>query len=214
MVQIKICGITNLDDALACADAGANLLGFNFYSQSPRYIKPETAREIVAQVPGEILTVGVFVNAGAPADVARVAERAGVAALQLHGDESPAYCRQLTGRFVIKALRANEGFRPESAAEYHADAILLDGFEKNLRGGTGKTFDWSLAQRTRKVVSKLILAGGLGPDNIAAAVARVEPYAVDACSKLESSPGRKDISRVRAFIAAIHEGATLANEEN
>ena len=203
MVQIKICGITNLEEALACADAGADLLGLNFSSGSPRYIKPETAREIVAQLPAAILTVGVFVNAGTAQNVARLADAAGVAAVQLHGDESPSYCRELDGRFVIKALRANEGFKPESAADYDTDAVLLDGFDQSLCGGTGKTFDWSIARSTKTKVPKLILAGGLGPENVAAAVASVQPYAVDACSSLESSPGHKDIARVRAFIAAI-----------
>src|SRR6185503_18559248 len=109
MVQIKICGITNVDDALACVDAGADLLGFNFYPDSPRYIEPDAAREIVAQLPAAILTVGVFVNAGEPPKVARLADAAGVAAVQVHGDESPSYCRELNGRFVIKALRATKG---------------------------------------------------------------------------------------------------------
>ena len=216
MVRIKICGITNLEDALACADAGADLLGFNFYSRSPRYIKPEAAREIVAQLSAAILSVGVFVNAGEPGDVARVADVAGVAAVQLHGDESATFCRELTGRFVIKALRVTGDFKPESAAEYETDAVLLDGFDQGLRGGTGRTFDWSMAQRTREVVARIFLAGGLGPENVAAAVASVQPYGVDACSSLESSPGHKNIARVRAFIKAIraHEHQAALREEN
>lgn len=203
MVQIKVCGITNLNDALACADAGADLLGFNFYPGSPRYIDPNAAREIVAQLPMSLLTVGVFVNAGTPAEVERLAKMARVAAVQLHGDQSPSYCRELSGRFVIKALRANKGFKPESAADYPSDAVLLDSFDAHLAGGTGKVFDWSLARQTRELVPKLILAGGLGPENIAEAVSIVQPYGVDACSSLESSPGRKDVARVRAFINAI-----------
>jgi phosphoribosylanthranilate isomerase len=208
MVHVKICGITNLDDALACADAGADLLGFNFYPGSPRFIKPEAAREIIAQLPAAILSVGVFVNAGEPEDVARLADIAGVAAVQLHGDESPSYCRALEGRFVIKALRANEAFKPESAADYATDALLLDSFDAHAAGGTGKVFDWSLARRTSKLVPKLFLAGGLGPENIAAAVASVQPYGVDACSRLESSTGRKDMSLVRAFINTIRGSET------
>jgi phosphoribosylanthranilate isomerase len=208
MVQIKICGITNLNDALACAAAGANLLGFNFYPGSPRYLEPVAARDIVAQLPASISPVGVFVNAGTPNDVARVADIAGVAALQLHGDESPSYCRELAGRFVIKALRADEAFKPESARDYATDALLLDSFDMHLAGGTGKVFDWSLARRTSKLVPKLFLAGGLGPENIAEAVASVQPYGVDACSRLESSPGRKDVARVRAFIQAIRGSET------
>ena len=216
MTTIKICGITNLEDALACADAGADLLGFNFYHGSPRYIEPAAAREIVSQVPAGVLSVGVFVNAGKPEEVARLADAAGVAAVQLHGDESPAYCRELNGRFVIKALRADENFNPESAAEYATDAILLDSFDQGLRGGTGRTFDWSMAQRTRELVTKIFLAGGLGPENVAAAVASVQPYGVDACSSLESSPGHKNIARVHAFIKAIraHEHQAVLREEN
>jgi phosphoribosylanthranilate isomerase len=203
MVQIKICGITNLEDALACADAGADLLGFNFYCGSPRYIAPEDARRIVVQLPAAILTVGVFVNAGAARDVARLAEIAGVAAVQLHGNESPSYCRELSGRFVIKALSVGDGFDPQSAAEFETYAVLLDSFDVRLRGGTGKTLDWSLARRTRRAVQRLFLAGGLEPENVAKAVASVQPYGVDACSGLESLPGRKNIARVRAFIDAI-----------
>src|SRR6476620_7265677 len=200
MTTIKICGITNLEDALACADAGAHLLGFNFYPGSPRYIEPVAAREIVRELPASILTVGVFVNAGTPKDVERLADKAGVTAVQLHGDESPAYCRELNGRFVIKALRADEGFKPESAAEYATDAILLDSFDAQARGGSGKVFDWSLAQRTNELVPRLFLAGGLDPENVAAAVTSVQPFGVDACSRLEISAGRKDIAQVLRFI--------------
>lgn len=203
MVRIKICGITNLDDALACVDAGADLLGFNFYPGSPRCIEPAAAREIVAQLPASILTVGVFVDAGTPKDVERLADKAGVRALQLHGDESPSYCRKLNGRFVIKALRATSGYTPETAMQYATNAILLDSFDTHARGGSGKVFDWSLAQRTSQLVPKFFLAGGLGPENVAAAVVSVQPYGVDACSRLETSPGRKDIRKVRSFINAI-----------
>ena len=203
MVQIKICGITNMNDALACADAGADLLGFNFYPGSPRFIAPAAAREIVAHLPALIATVGVFVDAGTPNDVRRLADISGVTAVQLHGDESPSYCRELNGRFVIKALRANETFSPERASDYATDALLLDSFDASHAGGTGKVFDWSLARRTRNLVPKLFLAGGLGPENVAEAVASVQPYGVDACSLLESAPGCKDIGKVRAFINAI-----------
>jgi phosphoribosylanthranilate isomerase len=208
MVRIKICGITNLDDALLCVTAGADLLGFNFFPGSPRYIDPAAAREIVAQLPASTSTVGVFVDAGTPKQVQRLADIAGVTAVQLHGKESPSYCRELTGRFVIKALRANQGFNPESATDYETDALLLDSFDPQLAGGTGKTFDWSVAQRTKKLVRKLFLAGGLQPENVTEAVATVQPFAVDACSGLEISPGRKDIAKVRAFIAAVRSGET------
>lgn len=202
MVKIKICGITNLADALAATEAGADALGFNFYSHSPRFIATHEARRIIERLPPTVACVGVFVNEDAPETVARMADEAGVGAVQLHGDESPAYCRALKSRAVIKALRVAADFDVESVGCFETEAILLDGFSAGARGGTGRTFDWAVARRTREVVSKLYLAGGLTADNVAAAIAAVQPYAVDACSGVEMSPGRKDVSRVRAFIEA------------
>jgi phosphoribosylanthranilate isomerase len=199
---VKICGITNLEDALAAVEAGADALGFNFYRRSPRYVAPWEARRIAARLPRSVMKVGVFVNGGAPEEVARAADEVGLTAVQLHGDEPPEYCRALQGRFVIKAVRAGVGFVPESVLEYEADAILLDAFSDGGRGGTGLTVDWGVARRVRELTPRLFLAGGLGPDNVADAVGAVGPYAVDACSRLESAPGRKDPSRVRAFVAA------------
>ncbi len=199
---VKICGITNLEDALAAVEAGADALGFNFYRRSPRYVAPEEARRMAARLPESVMRVGVFVNGGEPEEVARVADEVGLTAVQLHGDETPEYCRALRGRFVIKALRAGSNFEPESVLEYEADAILLDAFSDRERGGTGLVVDWAVARRVRELVPRLFLAGGLGPENVAAAVWAVEPYAVDACSRLESAPGRKDPARVRAFVAA------------
>jgi phosphoribosylanthranilate isomerase len=199
---VKICGITNLEDALAAVEAGADALGFNFYRRSPRYVAPEEARRIAARLPQSVMRVGVFVNGGEPEEVARVADEAGLTAVQLHGDEPPEYCRALRERFVIKALRAGADFEPESVVEYEADAILLDAFSGAERGGTGRVVDWALARRVRELVPRLFLAGGLSPENVGAAVGAVGPYAVDACSRLESAPGRKDSLRVRAFVAA------------
>jgi phosphoribosylanthranilate isomerase len=201
-VIVKICGITNLEDALAAVEAGADALGFNFYRRSPRYVAPEEAREIAARLPQSVMRVGVFVNGGEPEEVARMADEAGMTAVQLHGDEPPEYCRALQGRFVIKAVRASADFEPESVLEYEADAILLDAFSDRECGGTGLVIDWAVARRVRDLVPRLFLAGGLGPENVAAAVGAVGPYAVDACSRLESVPGRKDPARVRAFVAA------------
>lgn len=205
MVKVKICGITNLEDALAAVSAGADALGFNFYRRSPRFIEPLAARGIVRQLPSDLLTVGVFVNEPAPDDVRRLADQAEVSAVQLHGDESPDYCENLEGRLVIKALRVDASYVPENATRYPVDAILLDAFDKNNpgeRGGTGHTCDWTLARLTRDLVPKLFLAGGLAPENVGNAIAVVDPYGVDAASKLEIVPGRKDRERVRAFIAA------------
>lgn len=205
MVRVKICGITNLDDALRSVDAGAHALGFNFYPQSPRYIEPSAARRIIEQLPASILCVGVFVNLPDAQQVKRLASESGVQAVQLHGDESPAYCQKLKDLFVIKALRVNSDFEPEQAARYETEAVLLDGFSPVAFGGAGQGFDWSVAMRSRKLVAKLFLAGGLNANNVAAAIESVQPYAVDACSGLESVPGRKDMAKVRAFIEAARE---------
>jgi phosphoribosylanthranilate isomerase len=203
MVKVKVCGITSRADALAAIEAGADALGFNFYAPSPRYITPEDARRIIAELPPGVLNVGVFVNEDSAAAVARMAERSGVSAVQLHGDESPEYCAALGEHEVIKALRVGKDFVPEEATRYPAHSILLDAYDARARGGTGETFDWSLARRTREVVAQLYLAGGLRPENVAGAIAAVAPYAVDVCSGVELAPGRKDAARVRAFIAAV-----------
>ena len=202
MVFVKICGITNSEDARAALNAGADALGFNFYPRSARFIAPASARRIISELPPAVMAVGVFVNESGPEDVARIADAAGVGAVQLHGDESPSYCRSLKDRFVIKALRVGPGFAPESALEYEADAILLDAFDRAARGGTGHVIDWQLARRASMLVPKLFLAGGLTLENVALAIEAARPYAVDACSGLERAPGRKDAERVRAFIRA------------
>ena len=203
MVKVKVCGITNQADALEALEAGADALGFNFYARSPRYIAPEEARRIIERLPPAVLCVGVFVNEDNAAAVSRMAERSGVSAVQLHGDETPEYCAALGGLEVIKALRVGKDFAPEEAARYPAQSILLDAYSASARGGTGETFDWTLARRTREVVAQLYLAGGLTPENVAGAVAAVAPYAVDVCSGVELAPGQKDPARVRAFIAAV-----------
>jgi phosphoribosylanthranilate isomerase len=202
MVRVKVCGITNLGDALAAVEAGAHALGFNFYRRSPRYIAPESARVIVDQVPENVLCVGVFVNEESQALEYAVAA-SGVAAVQLHGDEPPSLCESLEGVRVIKALRVGEEFRPEEAAEYRVEAILLDSFSRAARGGTGRTFDWSIARATREHAGRLYLAGGLTPENVRAAVGEVEPYAVDVCSGVERAPGLKDRARMREFFDAL-----------
>jgi len=203
MTFIKICGITNLDDALAAVDAGADALGFNFYKPSPRYITTDAARAIIDELTESILTVGVFVNEPSPESAETRAREAGITAIQLHGDESPDYCRQLTPRFVIKALAAGADFDTQRANDYDVEAILLDTKDEALRGGTGRTFDWSIAQRVRRTVPKLFLAGGLSLQNIEDAIISVDPYGVDACSALEKAPGLKDHERMRVFVKKI-----------
>jgi len=202
MTVVKICGITNLDDALAAVAFGADALGFNFYKPSPRYITPQQAREIIEQLPESLLTVGVFVNEKLE-DVLNIAKEAGLRALQLHGDESPEYCRELAGYYVIKTFAVSDSFDIQAAHTYKVEAIMLDTKHNSLRGGTGQVFDWSVAQQARPVIPKLFLAGGLSPENVKNAVEIVRPFAVDACSALEDSPGKKNEERMRVFINTV-----------
>jgi phosphoribosylanthranilate isomerase len=203
MTFVKICGITNLADALAAVEAGADALGFNFYRPSPRYIGPSEAREIIEQLPEGVMNIGVFVNEPTPETLVDIAEEAGVTGLQLHGDESPEYCGALAGRFVIKALSVNDVSNNQTAM-YDVSAILIDAGDKQTRGGTGRVVDWSLAANLRAAVPRLFLAGGLSPENIEEAIRAVEPYGVDACSSLERLPGKKDRDQMRAFIRKAH----------
>ena len=204
MTLIKICGITNLDDAHAAVAAGADILGFNFYKPSPRYIAPESAREIINTLPDSILTVGVFVNEPSPDAVRSIADQAGVKSVQLHGDESPDYCRTLDS--VIKTFSVSDNFDINQIHAYEVDAIMLDTKDNRLRGGTGRVFDWSIAQQVSGLVSKLYLAGGLSPENVAEAIALVQPYAVDTCSAVEEKPGVKNHERIRVFVNAVRSG--------
>lgn len=203
MVLVKICGVTNLDDALAALDAGADALGFNFYPRSPRYLAPEIARAIVDRLPANVLTAGVFVNEE-PDAIKRIAFTAGVSALQLHGDESPEYCKALNDYYLIKVFAAGPEFKPKMVVDYDVQAIMLDAFYKGgIGGGTGRLSNWSVAAKTTKLFPRLFLAGGLSAENVGEAIQLVNPYAVDACSLLERVPGRKDHERMRAFVAAV-----------
>jgi phosphoribosylanthranilate isomerase len=202
MVLVKVCGITNVEDARAAIDTGADALGFNFYPPSPRYIKPEAARTIISQLPASVLTVGVFVNETLDA-IEMNSLAAGVAALQLHGNESPEYCKALKDRYLIKVFAAGDEFVPERVLDYDVQAIMIDTFDEKAWGGTGKRSDWSMALKTKKLFPRLFLAGGLSPENVLDAIEQVNPYAVDVCSSLEITPGRKDHARMRAFVAAV-----------
>ena len=200
MTLIKICGITNLTDALHAVDAGADALGFNFYGPSPRYIEPSKAREIIDQLPENLLKVGVFVNEDS---LISIAEDSGVNALQLHGDETPEYCSRLKDWFVVKTLSVDEEFDAQRCLAYKVDAIMLDAKHPKLRGGTGQVIDWYMARTIQQMGVKVILAGGLSSENVEEAIKVVEPYAVDACSALENKPGKKDRQKVSAFIQTI-----------
>lgn len=205
MAKVKICGITNLEDALLSAEFGADALGFNFYAKSPRYISPEKAREIIEQLSADVLKVGVFVNETRE-KILEIAETAKLDAIQLHGDETPEFVRQLkaeTNLEIIKAFRVSENFRAEDVLQYKSDAVLLDAFSTKDYGGTGESFDWRIARKVREIVPKMYLAGGLSAENVFFAIANVEPFAVDACSLLEKSKGVKDSEKVRDFIFAV-----------
>jgi phosphoribosylanthranilate isomerase len=202
MVQVKVCGITNPDDARASVDAGAYALGFNFYPKSPRYIEPVQAARIIEQLPKSVLAVGVFVNESNSEAIQTAVQTAGVRAVQLHGDETPSFCKMLNGLFVIKALRVDDDFDPAEAATFETDAILLDAFGAGMYGGSGKIFDWTVAARTKPLVKKLFLAGGLNSTNVGQAIITVRPYAVDVCSGVESAPGQKDVKKLTAFMDA------------
>ena len=202
MVRIKICGITNLEDALLAAGLGADALGFIFYPKSPRKVAQEAAREIIAQLPPFVLSVGVFVDEDA-ALVRDLAARVGLDWLQLHGQESPEYCRSL-GRRVIKGFRIRDENSLLDLAAYRgaAQALLLDTYKQGQAGGTGETFDWRLAKEARQF-GPIILAGGLNPDNVARAIEMAQPQAVDVGSGVETAPGKKDPEKLKRFFAAI-----------
>lgn len=201
-VKLKVCGITSLPDGLAAVEAGAKYLGFNFYRPSPRYIEPAAAWTIIAQLPPGVTSVGVFVNEPKPDVVLELMERSGVRYAQLHGDEDAEYCAEVGAARVIKALRIGPKFVVHDVLEYPASAILLDAYDKNLYGGTGKTANWELAQKAARLTT-VFLAGGLSPDNIVEAVRAVHPYAVDVNSGVESAPGRKDAQQLRLLKQAL-----------
>ncbi|GAC1662442.1 MAG: phosphoribosylanthranilate isomerase [Candidatus Acidiferrum sp.] len=203
MIHIKICGITNLSDALAAREAGANSLGFNFYSQSRRHIPPAEAARIRLQLPENTQIAGVFVNTPSP-EVQRLCALVRLDAVQLHGDEPPAQVTELAGDVpVIKAFRVGPEFSLDTLAPYRAAfAFLLDAALPGQYGGTGHTTDWALARRAANT-RRIILAGGLTLENVAAAIAAVRPYGVDAASGVEAHPGKKDHGRLSEFIQEV-----------
>lgn len=199
--RVKICGITNLADALAAVEAGADALGLNFYEKSPRHVSIKTATEISKQLPPFVMRVGVFVNADEDL-VTRAIGECGLAMLQFHGDEPPEFCTQF-GLMSMKAFRIRDVKSLEELPKFSTDAYLLDAFSPEARGGTGEKFNWDLAVEAQKFGKPIFLAGGLTPENVAGAVRKVKPFGVDVASGVESSPGKKDHAKVRAFIAAV-----------
>jgi phosphoribosylanthranilate isomerase len=201
--QIKICGVTNANDARACIELGANMIGFNFYPHSPRYIEPEAVRGIVDALRRGICAVGVFVDADA-GEISKIAKLVGVSCVQLHGDFASKTCSELAREFrVIRAFSTDMRFHPENAAAFSDCDVLVDTYHADLRGGTGQTCDWPAARATLRFARFLILSGGLTAQNVGQAMAAVTPHAVDVCSGVEISPGLKDHRALENFIAAV-----------
>lgn len=201
--KVKICGITKWTDAKMAIDEGAFAIGLNFYAPSPRFVSVRDARRIVLKAQHEVETVGVFVN-DSREDVDDIASIAGVDVLQLHGEESPEAVADLAETWEVwKAFRVGKGFSVATLQRYApCRAFLLDGFSSRARGGTGVSFDWSIAREAKRH-GRIVLAGGLTPGNVGAAIRAARPYAVDVASGVEARPGKKDPRKVRAFMEAV-----------
>ena len=197
-VKVKICGITNICDALAAVDFGANALGFVFFEGSPRYISPETAAAIINQAPPFVTTIGVFVDEK-PEQVEKIIAMTHIDIVQFHGNEPPGMCA--ISRRVIKAIRVKsiESLDPLNNYKDRVSAFLLDTFTPDVFGGTGQIFNWDVAVYAKQF-GRIILAGGLTPDNVAEAVKRVRPYGVDVSSGVEAKKGEKDHKKMKLFI--------------
>jgi phosphoribosylanthranilate isomerase len=202
MAHVKICGITRPEDAELAADLGAWAIGFNFWSGSKRRCDPAIAAGMARALRRRVEPVGVFVNPTLD-EVAQLAESVGLTYVQLHGDEGPSFCAavgQRTGARVIKALRVGSGADILDAERFHTDFHLLDTAVEGMRGGSGRTWDWSLAAQRRSKIP-MLLSGGLDADNVAGAIAAVRPYAVDVASGVEAEPGVKDPIKLEAFLS-------------
>ena len=198
MTRVKICGITTPEDALTAVEAGADALGFVFYRESPRHIFPEEAARIISLLPPFIQAVGLFVNEE-PETVNRISRICRLGLVQLHGDETPDYCRRIEQR-VMKAFRVRSMTCLDPIADYRLSGCLLDAYSPAAFGGTGQSFNWEIAQEAVRRGHKIVLAGGLTPENVAEAIRQTLPYAVDVSSGVESAPGKKDAGKVRQFI--------------
>ncbi len=199
-VKIKICGITNVEDASISVDYGADAIGFVFYPQSSRYISPDKAAQITAIMPPFVSVVGIFVDASFEF-IKEVINKVDIDVVQLHGNESPDFCKMFDCK-IIKAFRIQNAETLEVCKNYLNISWLLDAFNPDLIGGTGKVFDWQIALKARLLNPRIILSGGLTPENVADAIQKVRPMAVDVSSGIEKSPGKKDHQKLKAFIKA------------
>ena len=205
--QVKICGLTNVADALAAVEAGADMIGLNFYEESPRYISMATAVGIARALSPFVLRVGVVVNP-TEAQVLEAISAGSLNLLQFHGDEDSDFCTQF-GVMSLKAIRVRAAESLQTLENFHTDAWLLDAYSQAGLGGTGEKFNWDLAVAAQKFGKPIFLAGGLTSENVAAAVRQVRPFAVDVSSGVESAPGKKDAVKMRAFIAAVRAACNL-----
>ena len=202
MVKVKICGITNFEDAQTAVLAGCDMLGFVFYEKSPRYIRPDRAGDIISSLPGEVEKVGLFVNEHKKTVTDILNQIKEIDILQFHGDETPDYCSAFNKR-IIKAIRVKNKDSVKQMASYNVNFFLLDAFKKDVYGGTGENFEWKLAKDAKAYNVSIILSGGLNPENVKEAIELVEPYAVDVSSGVEISPGRKDPELIKRFIQEV-----------
>jgi phosphoribosylanthranilate isomerase len=204
MVKVKICGVTNYDDALLVTNLGAEFIGFNFYRDSPRKVSVKMVKDVSAKLPPFVSAVGLFIDED-PAELAKTAKKCGLKMLQFHGAETPEYCKsaaEKTGLPVIKAFRMQDEGTIEQMKAY-VDAVnyfLLDAYVPGEPGGTGETFNWDLAVKAKELGKPVFLAGGLTPDNVYDAMQKVQPFAVDAASGVERLPRRKDYDKMNRFI--------------
>ena len=199
-VKVKICGMTNLKDVKVAVDGGVDAVGFIFYKKSPRSVTMKVVREIVLELPPFVDSVGVFVNETAE-QINKIADHCKLDRVQLHGDESPAFCKKIRRR-VIKAIRVKDIQSLKKLSDYPVSSFLLDTFSEDQYGGTGRVFDWNLAYPAKKY-GPIILAGGLTPINVHQAIQRIQPYGVDVCSGVESQPGIKDHKKMKAFLKNV-----------
>jgi phosphoribosylanthranilate isomerase len=205
-VKVKVCGMTNLKDALVAVEEGADAVGFIFYKKSPRSVTMKIVREIILELPPFVDTVGVFVDETAE-QINKIADSCNLDMIQLHGDESPTFCKRIRRR-VIKAFRVKDMQSVKKLSSFQVSGFLLDTFSKDLHGGTGKVFDWNLALPAKKF-GPIIMAGGLTPNNVQQAIRQVRPYGVDVCSGVESEPGIKDHKKIKAFLKNVKAGRKI-----
>ena len=210
-LRIKICGITNINDALEAVNAGAEALGFMLYEKSKRFVRPETVKEIIRELPPFVSCVGVFVNESRE-NILSVKESCQLDTIQLHGDESPTFCQEIPGK-VIKAFQLRTPETLNTVATYQTNAWLLDSYSPAARGGTGDSFNWDWVKAASPLDRPVIIAGGLTPDNAADCVLATRPYGLDVSSGVEISPGIKCAKKMTDFVTAAREAASRFNND-